>query len=86
MSFTPRLLYSRHPLNGRLSGFKSQSGHFGEETSMAVLGVATTIETKCVLYGCGTWSITLRGEFRHAVNIWTLEGGWRKLHSEDLND
>jgi hypothetical protein len=54
---------------------------------MAVLGVATTTVAKCVLYGCGTWSITLREEeFRPTVNIWTLEGGWRKLHSEEFND
>jgi hypothetical protein len=57
------------------------------ETNVAVLGVATTTVAKCVMCGCGTWSITLREEqFRLAVNFGALKGGWRKLHSGELND
>jgi hypothetical protein len=51
-----------------------------------------------VLYGCGTWSLTLREEFR----LWVFEkrvlrrifgpkrdevtGGWRKLHNQELHN
>jgi hypothetical protein len=43
-----------------------------------------------VLYGCETWSLPLREEYRLRVfeNIWTeesLTGGWRKLHNEELH-
>ena len=51
-----------------------------------------------VLYGCETWSLTLRGEDRLRVfenrvlrRIFGLKrdgvtGEWRKLHNEELND
>jgi hypothetical protein len=51
-----------------------------------------------VLYGCGTWSLTLREEFRLRVfenrvlrRIFgpkrdEVTGGWRKLHNEELHN
>jgi hypothetical protein len=51
-----------------------------------------------VLYGCETWSLTLRGERRLRVfenrvlmNVFgpkrdEVTGEWRKLHNEKLND
>jgi hypothetical protein len=51
-----------------------------------------------VLYGCGTWSLTLREEGRLRVFenrvlrglFWSKRGvetgDWRKLHNEELND
>ena len=51
-----------------------------------------------VLYGCGTWSLTLREEGRLRVFenrvlrriFWTkrdeVTGQWRRLHNEELND
>ena len=57
-----------------------------------------TIILSVVLYGCETWSLTLREERRLRVfenrvlrRIFGLErdgvtGEWRKLHNEELND
>jgi len=57
-----------------------------------------TIILPVVLYGCETWSLTLREERRLRVfESWVLRrifepkrdevtGGWRKLHNEELND
>ena len=51
-----------------------------------------------VLYGCETWSLTLREELRPRVfengllrrvfgpNRGEITGEWRKLHNEELND
>ena len=51
-----------------------------------------------VLYGCGTWSLTLREERRPSVfenrvlrRIFgpkrdEVTGEWRKLHNEELSD
>jgi hypothetical protein len=51
-----------------------------------------------VLYGCGTWSLTLREERRLKIfenrvlrRIFgpmrvAVTGEWRKLHNEELND
>jgi hypothetical protein len=57
-----------------------------------------TIILPVVLYGCGTWSLTLREEHRLRVpenrvlrRIFGPErdevtGEWRKLHNEELHD
>jgi len=57
-----------------------------------------TIILPVVLYGCETWSLTLREErrlrvfenrvLRRIVGTWRDEviGDWRKLHNEELND
>ena len=57
-----------------------------------------TIILPVVLYGCETWSLTLRDEHRLRVfenrvlrRIFGprrdgVTGEWRKLHSEELND
>ena len=57
-----------------------------------------TINPALVLYGCGTWSLTLREERRLRVfesrvlrTIFgpkrdEVTGEWRKLHNEELND
>jgi hypothetical protein len=50
-----------------------------------------------VLYGCETWSLTLREEHRlrmsenrvlkRVFGLWDeVSGGWRKLHNEELRD
>jgi hypothetical protein len=57
-----------------------------------------TIILSVVLYGCETWSLTLREEYRLKVfenrvlrRIFGLKrdeeiGGWRKLHNEELHN
>ena len=57
-----------------------------------------TIILPVVLYGCETWSLTLREERRLRVFenrvLWRIygpkrdevTGEWRKLHNEELND
>jgi hypothetical protein len=56
-----------------------------------------SMHCQCVLYGCGTWSLTLREESRlkvfenRVLRIFQLKrdevtGEWRKLHNEELND
>jgi hypothetical protein len=58
----------------------------------------TTIILPVTLYGCETWSLTLREKYRLRVfeskvlrRIFLLKrdevtGGWRKLHNEELRD
>jgi hypothetical protein len=60
--------------------------------------ICKTIILPVILYGCETWSLTLREEHRLRVfenrvlrRIFGLErdevtGEWRKLHSEELHD
>ena len=60
--------------------------------------VYRTIILSVVLYGCETWSLTLREERRLRVfenrvlrrvfgpNRDEVTGEWRKLHNEELND
>jgi hypothetical protein len=57
-----------------------------------------TIILPVVLYGCETWSLTLRED--HTLRVFEnrvlrrmfgpkrdeMTGGWRKLHDEDLHD
>jgi hypothetical protein len=52
-----------------------------------------TIILPVVLYGCETWSLTLREECRLRVfrKVFgpkrdEVTGEWRKLHNEELND
>jgi hypothetical protein len=57
-----------------------------------------TISLPIVLYGCGTWSVTLREEHRLTVfenrvlrKIFgskkdEVTGDWRKLHDEELRN
>ena len=57
-----------------------------------------TIILPVVLYGCETWSLTLREELRQRVfenrtlrrifgpKTDEVTGEWRKLHNEELND
>jgi hypothetical protein len=50
-----------------------------------------------VLFGCGTWSLTLREEYRLRISVngilrnvfepkWRGTGDWKKRHNEDLHD
>jgi hypothetical protein len=57
-----------------------------------------TIILRFALYGCGTWSLTLREE--HGLRVFEnrvlrrifgpkndeVTGEWRRLHNEELND
>jgi hypothetical protein len=45
-----------------------------------------TIILSAVLYGCETWSLTLREVQGAEEDIWIEEGEWRKLHNEELRD
>jgi hypothetical protein len=52
-----------------------------------------TIILPVVLYGCETWSLTLRGEHRLRVlrrmfgpKTDEVTGDWRKLHNEELHN
>jgi len=42
-----------------------------------------TIILPVVLYGCETWSLTLRKERKLRDKV---RGEWRRLHNEELND
>jgi hypothetical protein len=53
--------------------------------------ISRTIILPAVLYGCDTWSLTVREECRLRVfenRVWRrkVTGEWRKLHNEELND
>jgi hypothetical protein len=60
--------------------------------------ILTTLILPAVLYGCETWSVTLREEHKLRVfqnrvlrRIFKLKkdevtGGWRKLHNEELHN
>jgi hypothetical protein len=62
------------------------------------LGIYKTIILPVVLYGCETWSLTLREE--HKVRVFEnrvlrrmfgperdgVRGGWRRLHNEELHN
>jgi hypothetical protein len=60
--------------------------------------ICRTITFPVVLYGCETWSLTLREEHRLRVfqnrvlrrifgpKKYEVTGGWRKLHNEELHN
>jgi hypothetical protein len=62
------------------------------------IGISKTINLPVVLYGCETWSLTLREE--HTLTVFEnrvlrkifgpkrdeVTGEWRKLHNEELRD
>ena len=62
------------------------------------INIYRTIILSVVLYGCETWSLTLREEHRLTVfenrvlrrifgpKMDWVTGEWRKLHNEELND
>jgi hypothetical protein len=56
------------------------------------IGIYKTTVLPVVLYGCETFSLTLRAEHRLRVfEKWVLKreevtGGWRKLHNEELHN
>ena len=52
------------------------------------LKIYRTIILPVVLYGCETWSLTLREERKLRVfeNMVLRTGGSRRLHNEELND
>jgi hypothetical protein len=45
-----------------------------------------TIILPVVLYGCETWSLTLKEKHKLRVFENRVRGGWRKLHNEELDD
>ena len=63
-----------------------------------IINICVCITLPVVLYGCKTWSITLRGQHRLSVfenrvlrrifgpRMDRVTGEWRKLHNEELND
>ena len=67
-------------------------------TTYLNIKIYRTIILPVILYGCETWSLTLRKERRQRVfenrvlrRIFGYErdevtGEWRKLHNEELND
>jgi hypothetical protein len=53
--------------------------------------IYSTIILPVVLFGCDTWSLTLKDErrlsvFDNRVLRDEVTGEWRKLHNEELND
>jgi hypothetical protein len=60
--------------------------------------ICKTVILPVVLYGCETWSLTLREEYRLSVfenrvlrrmfgpKRDEVRGGWRKLHNEELHN
>jgi len=67
-------------------------------TQKLEIKIYRTIILHIVLYGCETWSLTLRGERRLRVfenrvlrrifdpKMDEVTGEWRKLHNEELNE
>jgi hypothetical protein len=65
---------------------------------LLLLRIYKTIILPVILYGCETWSLTLREEHRLRVsenkvlrrifgpNRDEVTGGWKKLHNEELHD
>ena len=54
-------------------------------------GICRTVILPVVLYGCETWSLTLREErrlrvFENRVLRDEVTGEWGELHNEELND
>jgi hypothetical protein len=66
-------------------------------TNLKIKGYKT-IRLPAVLYGCETWSLTLRKEHRLRVSVnrvlrrifgskrEEVAGGWRRLHNEELHN
>jgi hypothetical protein len=80
------------------NGDKIRKGHNYSCWNAKCTGKCWDLMKACVLYGCETWSITLREERRLRVSenrvlrrIFgpkrdEVTGEWRKLRKEDLND
>jgi hypothetical protein len=73
----------------RLGGPQSRSGQHGK----VKIRIYKTIILPVVMYGCETWSLTLREEHRLRVvrRIFgskgdEVTGDWRKLHNEELHN
>jgi hypothetical protein len=84
-----------------VTNFESQREYFSAVIFFyfsAVIRVYRTLVLPVVLYGCGTWSLTLREEKRMRVFKNRVLGrifgpkrrevteDWRRLHNEELND
>jgi hypothetical protein len=60
------------------------------------IGISKTIISPVILYGCETWSLTLREnleylEYKFPMRIFgprgdKMVGGWRILHNEELHN
>jgi hypothetical protein len=85
-------------MNSRTACYYSVQNLLSSHLPLKILKITIhkTILLPVVLYGCGTWSLTLREEHRLMVfenrvlrRIFGLKkdevrGGWRKLHNEEL--
>jgi hypothetical protein len=93
---TETLLHFLHepPLNSALNELNS----FSHSTGLFKIKLYRTVILPVVLYGCETWSLTLREESKLRVfenmvlrRIFgprrdEVTGEWRRLHSEELNN
>jgi hypothetical protein len=72
--------------------FDPEPSVFSSAVKYITIRIYKTIILAVVLYGCETWSLTLR-VFENRV-LWRIFGpkrdevtrGWRKLHNKELHD
>jgi hypothetical protein len=76
----------------------SNNNKNNNNNNIIIITIYKTIILSVILYGCETWSLTLREEHRLRVlenkvlrRIFgpkrdEVTGGWRKLHNEELRD
>jgi hypothetical protein len=76
-----------------LLSFGSEPSVFSSTVKNLKISIYNTIILPVVLYGCETWSLTLREEHRVRMlrRIFRpkkdeVTGEWRKLHNEELRD
>jgi hypothetical protein len=81
-----------------LLSFGSEPSVFPSAVKNLIIRIYKTIILPVVLYGCETWSLTLREE--HKLRVFEnrvlrrifvpkrdeMTGEWRKLHNEELHD
>ena len=87
--------------NRFLTGFLNNNFSFAQFNMLSknlIIRIFRTIILTVVLYGCETWSLTLRDEHRLRVlenrvlrrifgpKTDKVTGEWRKLNNEELND
>jgi hypothetical protein len=78
--------------------FGTELSVFSSAVKNVTIRIYKTIILPVVLYGCETWSLTLREEHRLRMfenrmlrrifgpKRYEVEGEWRKLHNEELRD
>ena len=98
VGFEPTISAAERPQTHALACVVTGTGTEGLLSKNVKIKIYITMILPVVLYGCETWSLTLRKERRLRVfgnrvlrRIFgpkrdEVKGEWRKLHNEELND